>query len=349
MKTYLNVIRDHSGSMHSIRKAAARDYNSTISATQRAASVNNIETVASVIICDSVPQRDHSTTLVPIGSVKLLPENGYAANGSTPLFGSVLLAIDDLKKVADYNDPEVTFIVFATTDGAATDRQLAPEVARSIAELQNTDRWTFVFRVPRGQAKTLISMGIAEGNILEWDQTDRGVAAATQASDQAFSEFYSNRAAGVKSTRTFYTSLKDVTAADVKAVLKDISGEVSLFPVAAVDEGKQIRDYVEARLGGAPMAKGAAFYQLVKVEDKIQGYKLIGIRDKKTNAIYCGEAARDMLGLPRNADARVRPEISSDFDVFIQSTSVNRKVNAGTQIMYWPNVGIAFKEGKSAR
>lgn len=346
-KTYLLVIRDHSWSMNSIVKAAAKDFNNTISAVQKASAANNINTVASVIICDSTPQRDYTTTMVPIEQVK--PLTRYEANGNTPLFGSVLLAIEDLKKVPDYDDPETTFIVMATTDGQATDPGLADKVSKLIKELQGTDRWTFVFRVPKGYASALIRMGIQEGNVLEWDQTERGVQASTTANEQAFSDFYSNRASGIKSTKTFYTSLKDVTVEDVKAVLKDISSEVQLFPVAVSDEGKQIRDYVETRLGGQPMAKGAAFYALVKKEDKIQPTKLIAIRDKNSNAIYCGDAARDMLGLPRYENARVAPEVSKDFDVFIQSTSVNRKVTGGTQLLYWPNVGVAFKEGKSAR
>jgi hypothetical protein len=56
-----------------------------------------------------------------------------------------------------------------------------------------------------------------------------------------------------------------------------------------------------------------------------------------------------MLGLPRVGDARVRPGDHGKFDVFVQSTSVNRKLSYGTQVMYWENVGVAFKEGISAR
>lgn len=93
--------------------------------------------------------------------------------------------------------------------------------------------------------------------------------------------------------------------------------------MAAKEEGSQIRDFVENRLGGAPMLKGAAFYQLVKTEDKIQDYKLIAIRDKESGAIYCGPMARQLIGLPQYGDARVRPD--------------------------WPNVGKNFTEGKSAR
>ena len=173
--------------------------------------------------------------------------------------------------------------------------------------------------------------------------------AASVANETAVAEFFSNRAAGIKSTKTFYTTAANLTEAEVKAVLGDISAEVQLFPVSTREDGTQIRDFVEGRLSGQPMAKGAAFYQLVKTEDKIQDYKLVAIRDKETGAVYCGPEARDLIGLPRVGDVRVRPDTAGKFNVFIQSTSVNRKVNAGTQLLYWQNVGVKFKEGKSAR
>jgi hypothetical protein len=333
--------------MRTIVQAAQKDYNATILATQRAAAANNIETVLSVVRCGGNVERD--LTLVPIGSVPQL--KSYDAYGSsTPLFESVNVLIDDFLRLPDAQDPEVTFIVMATTDGENNSgRTTGPQLAARIKELQKTDRWTFVFRVPKGDARDLIRLGIEPGNILEWDQTERGVQAASQANDQAFDEFYKNRASGTKSTKTFYTSMKDVTVSEVKAVLTDISSEVNLWPVATKEEGTAIREFVEGRLHGQAMLKGAAFYQLVKKEDKIQANKKIVIRDKNSGAIYYGDAARDMVGLPKFQDARVRPEDHGLFDVFIQSTSVNRKVNANTQLMYWPGVGKAFKEGISAR
>jgi hypothetical protein len=192
-------------------------------------------------------------------------------------------------------------------------------------------------------------MGIPESNILEWEQSQRGVEAATRATTQAFNEFYTARATGVKSTKKFYTNLKGVTTSDVKAVLKDISAEVQLWPVAMTEDQEAIRTFVENRLGGRPMLKGAAFYQLNKTEPMVQDYKLIAIRDKNTGAVYAGDHARDMLGLPKYGNCRLAPGDHGNFEIFIQSTSVNRKVTSGAQILYWANVGKAFKEGISAR
>ena len=56
--------------------------------------------------------------------------------------------------------------------------------------------------------------------------------------------------------------------------MEDISTQVTLLPVAEVEHEMQIRDFVEKRTK-KPLLKGAAFYQLIKSEDKVQGYKKI--------------------------------------------------------------------------
>lgn len=346
-KTYFLAVRDHSGSMYSIARAAARDYNATIQATQRAAAANAIETSVTVIECGGNIRFAERNT--PVGLIKPLAESSYGAAGGTPLFASVQEGINFLLRMPDANQENVNFIVMATTDGQDTGpRGGGAELAKRIRELQKNDRWTFVFRVPRGDARDLVDLGIEPGNILEWDQTERGVAAASAANEAAMADFFNGVTRGVRSTKTFYTSAANLTEADVQK-LGDISGEVQLFPVSAKEDGGAIREFVENRLNGGAMLKGAAFYQLVKTEDKIQDYKLIAIRDKDTGAIYCGPEARQLIGLPQYGDARVRPDTAGKWQVFVQSTSVNRKVSGGTQLMYWPNVGKRFTEGKSAR
>jgi hypothetical protein len=266
------------------------------------------------------------------------------------MFQTIMMGCRAAMALPDYDDPEVTFVALITTDGEDTgDRAPASACETMMKDLIGTDRWTFAFRVPRGYSKNLVNRGVPAGNILEWDQTAAGMAIASAQTETAFQNMYTARSAGVKSSSTFYSDLSNVTAAEVETKLADIGQQVLIWPVGKTEDGSQIRTFVESRLGGKPMKKGAAFYQLVKTEDKIQDYKLIAIRNKDTGSVYCGAEARDMLGLPRVGDARVRPGDHGKFDVFVQSTSVNRKLSYGTQVMYWENVGVAFKEGISAR
>lgn len=353
-KSYIGLARDHSASMSRIAKAAARDYNATITSIRDASTTTQQDTAVSVVELGYENTSGVRTIVenAPVTALTPIDERSYSVNGrGTPLWDAVGELIEGFKRVPDASDPDVAFLVMITTDGQenASRRWNASSIVAEINRLQATDRWTFVFRVPRGEARALTNQGIHAGNVLEWEQTERGVEVAQNATTEAMSSYMTSRSMGKTATRSFYANMANVKVEDVKAVLTDISAEVSIFPVGPKEDQLQIRDFVEQRLKGSAMLKGAAFYQLAKTELKVQGYKLIVIRDKDSGAIYAGTAARQLLGLPAVSDAKVHVDNLGKFDVFIQSTSVNRKVSAGTQVLYWPNVGKAFTEGKSAR
>jgi hypothetical protein len=351
MKNYIGFSNDHSGSMHNIASAAQRDFNTNILAIQKAALLNNQDTIVNVVMCGT---RINGNTGVKRSIVNsnvqaVKPLTSYITDGnSTPLFDSVGELIDMLKAVPDANNPDVSFLIMVTTDGGENSsrkwngRTLGAEMQR----LQNTDRWTFVFRVPRGGSAHLIHQGIPPGNIQEWDQTIKGVEASTVATTSAFNDYYAGRSQGMKSTSTFYTNLKNVSAAEVKANLVDISAEVSLWRVLPSEANAEIRPFVEKRING-PMLKGAAFYQLNKTEKTVQDNKKILIKEKSTGYVYYGDAARQMIGMPTSGNARLVPGDHGKFDIYIQSTSVNRKLVDGSNVLYWPKVGVAFTEGPS--
>lgn len=354
IKSYIGFSRDHSGSMQSIAKAAARDYNSNIASIREASLSQNQDTIVSVVECgyDNTDRVRRNIVNSNVTALQPLAESSYSARGmGTPLFDSVGELIEMFESVPDANDPSVSFLVMAITDGAenASRKYTAAMLADKIRRLQETDRWTFVFRVPRGHTSHLTRLGIPEGNILEWDQTQRGVEVASQATSQAFNEYFTARSTGQTATRKFYANLADVTSKDVEVALTDISKEVLIWPVGPNENGTEIRPFIESRLGGKPMLKGAGFYQLTKTEPTVQDYKKILIRDKNTQGIYFGAAARKMLGLPTYGDVRLAPGQHGNFDIFIQSTSVNRKLSKGTSLVYWENVGTKYKEGPSAR
>jgi len=351
-KSYIGFARDHSGSMYHIARHAARDYNATIASVREASLSTGQDTVVSVVEIgyEHTSQVRHVVRNSSVNALQPIVESQYSANGrGTPLWDAVGALIEDFKSVPDYNDPEVAFLVMVTTDGQenASRQWSARTIAEEIKRLQATDRWTFVFRVPRGDARTLTRQGIHEGNILEWEQSERGVQTAQAATTQAFTAYMTDRSKGIKATKKFYANMADVKIEDVKAVCKNIGSEITLLPVSQREHDKAIREFVEDRLG-TKMLKGAAFYQLTKTEPKVQDYKIIAVQNKQTGEVYAGPAARQMAGLPQYGDCRVAPDDLGEWNVFIQSTSVNRKVVAGTTLLYWPGVGKAFTEGKSA-
>ena len=98
-----------------------------------------------------------------------------------------------------------------------------------------------------------------------------------------------------------------------------------------VDITTPINDFVRAT--GAVFKIGRGFYELTKPE-LVQERKEVVLRDK-TGDMFSGEKARTMIGLPFGVRGRIRP-MKKDFgyDVFIQSTSANRKLLAGTRFLY---------------
>lgn len=340
MKNYIGFVRDHSGSMRNIAKHAARDYNENISVIKDEAVNHGIDTIVSVVEL-GYENTDKVRTVVKNSSVialKPIAESEYSALGyGTPLFDAVGEAVEQLKLAPDANDPTVSFVVFVTTDGGenASKRYSGHDIAAMVKSLQLTDRWSFVFRVPAGQTRSLTQYGIPAGNIQEWDQTEKGISASTKSTASAFRSFYAARASGATSTDKFYTDLSTVTLKEVKANLVDISNQVDVYVVDSRNDGVQIKDFVEAQ--GVSFTKGCAFYQLSKTES-VQGYKQIAIRDKISGAVYSGIAARDLLGLPRTGDIKLVPGQNGQYDIFVQSTSVNRKLVAGTNLMIWATV-----------
>jgi hypothetical protein len=76
---------------------------------------------------------------------------------------------------------------------------------------------------------------------------------------------------------------------------------------------------------------GRAHYQLMKTET-IQGNKELMVVEKSSGRAYSGPDARKIVGLP-DMTVRVKPDHNPDFDIFVQSTSTNRKLIAGTRLL----------------
>jgi hypothetical protein len=325
---------------------AAADYNANIQAIRDASIANNQDTIVSVLelgygrssLVRTVVSHASVTALTPIA------RSDYSTDGmGTPLWDSVGDAITQLENIPkDHTvDPTTAFMVIVTTDGGenSSRRWTSFSIKRKIEKLIATDKWSFVFRVPRGHKHTLLAIGIPEGNILEWDtHSSHGMEQAQAATTASYSQFYTMRSAGITRTQKFYADLSTVKSEDVEKKLIDLSKGVQLLPVAKDEDGREIRTFIEQRLGKT-LKKGAAFYQLTKSEE-IQPYKQIMIRDKTTNAIYGGDEARTLLGLPRGVKIRLAPDQLGNFDVFVQSTSINRKLSAGTQVLYFEAAGI---------
>lgn len=110
------------------------------------------------------------------------------------------------------------------------------------------------------------------------------------------------------------------------------------FQVISVESADSIKGFVEKN--GITYKVGKAFYELTKTEE-VQQYKEIILQDKISGDMYYGDDARKHLGLKPQcerkgdyAHEKLRPVKDDEYRVFVQSTSVNRKLVAGTNLLY---------------
>lgn len=341
MKNYIGFVNDHSGSMSSLARAAAADYNATITAIKEAASREMLDTVVSVVGIGLADGRNGRGTgvlrQVQISNPHVLkPIDAWETPGGTPLWDGVGNMIELLESLPDANNEDVSFLVSTTTDGEEYHSSIYTKaaLAMKIAEKQRTGRWTFVFRVPKGARGMIDGLGVPQDNIVEWETTQAGMAKSTAQTTQAVNAFYSARSAGAKSSNVFYTN----TAAVDTSKLADISSEVSLYIVGDSQDGIHIRDFILTKR--MEFLIGAAFYQLTKTGARVSPSKLILIRDRQTGQVFAGKDARQMLGLDTLNNARIHPNHGNgNYDIFIQSESVNRKLVKGTGVLYWAKQG----------
>lgn len=343
MKTYVLFGNDHSASMASLTRAALNDYNANSGAIKAAATREMQDTIVSAIAFGrgrSTVERD----IVCSNPHVLKPMTTWAASGNTPLWDAIGDAIALCKSVPDYNNPNVSFLLMFTTDGEeyGSTKESESSIARKIAELNKEERWTIVFRVPKGARSTVSRLGLPSGNIQEWETTVAGMAASTAATTQAVDQFYAARSAGKKSSTVFYANAAAVNT----SALADITKKVSLYVVEDHQNGIQIRDFILTKR--MKYLKGSAFYQLTKTESRVSPSKMIAIRNRTDGKIYAGKEARQMLGLDTVNNIRLHPGDHGNFDLFIQSESVNRKLVAKTGVVYWEEIGKEFTDADLA-
>jgi hypothetical protein len=106
-------------------------------------------------------------------------------------------------------------------------------------------------------------------------------------------------------------------------------GRFQTLPVA---EDQDIQGFAESN--GLTFERGKGFYEFNKPE-LIQKTKEIVLLEKSTGLFYEGNKARKMLNLvDYDEKKRIKPSDLDAYKVFIQSTSMNRKLVGGTTFLY---------------
>jgi hypothetical protein len=325
---------DTSGSMFNCYSEAVHQLNAGVKAIKDLARATGQHTTISLYTFGATVRRPWFQ--IPVEDVRELGQFEHYDGGSTPLRDAVCSAIDDARNQSESSDSDTAYLLKCITDGGENSSHRYPTAALEqwIRSAQATDRWTLVFMVPRGQTRTLASFGVPIGNITEWDNTVEGARQVFQADIAATNSYYNVRTAGLTSTDSYFiTDLSDLTKHDLKQ-MKDLSASFTVFNVT---KEVAIKDFVEGK--GGDFVLGAGYYQVTKKELLRTGRQVL-VKEKGSPKIYGGADARDILGLPAG-EVRVTPGNHANYDIFFQSTSVNRRLVRGTALL-WDTTKSSF-------
>lgn len=270
----------------------------------------------------------------------------YIARGCTPLIASTTNVIADLEKTATlYGDH--AFLLYVLTDGQETQYSHHNGGSGRIAELRERIRrlpenWTLATFVPDREAvRAAEAFGFEGGNIALWNPTGKMEEVGRKITDTTRS-FMTQRSLGVRGSRSIFVDAEKLTDTAVKSLDSLRPGQYRIAVVCAEDCNTrmatannkrvvEIQPFIE-KITKRPYQLGEAFYQLIKSEE-VQDSKEVLIQDRKSLVLYGGADARRLLGLPKVGDVRLRPTEHPKYDIYVQSTSVNRKLLEGQKVL----------------
>lgn len=326
IQNYINhivFVVDRSGSMEPLTDSVVRVFDDQVAYLARRSKEVNQETRVSVYLFDTTVE-----CLIYDMDVMRLPSlrGCYHTGGGTALIDATIKAAEDLRKTPElYGDH--AFLVYVLTDGEENSSSRYPStLGVLISDLP--ENWTFAVMVPdqRGvhEAK---KFGFPAENIAVWNVSQKGIQEIGKVITNSTDNFFINRARGIRGTKTLFKL--DTSSLSTK-IIKNTLEEVKDYVLINSPTTGQIREIVQIATM-RPYVKGSAYYHLDKTET-VQAYKQIAIKDKMSGRVYSGQNARILLGLPNN-DIRVQPGDFGQYDIFVQSTSVNRKILAGSQVL----------------
>lgn len=258
----------------------------------------------------------------------------YYPSGSTALFDAIAQTIRKMDALNIGNDD--AFLVNVITDGeenCSTEFNVHKDGGKRLNSMMidrcRKGNWTFTIQLPPGASKRFCdNFNISSDNVREWENTYRGLEDAGNAMVKGLTSYFSARSAGHKTVDNFYVDMSKVKPTDVKRELVDLSAKFKKYEVNAEQD---IRTFVESKTK-KPYVVGSTYYELTKPE-KVQPAKSVLITEKNKNAVWGGDEARDLIGIPANETVKVTPLDHGKYRIFVNSTSTNRKLVRGTTVL----------------
>lgn len=326
---YIAVALDVSGSMSHLLGKATQVCNEIFATAKVKSEEEGQETYVALVTFGSLVR----VIFQPVNVKYWKPIEQPALCGMTAMFDGVGKAAEILKAAPASASDDVSYLVVTIGDGLENQSQTWSAHKIKQLMLEDQDRWTYAFNLPIGSGQTFArQFGIPEENIREWEANATGIQQTSVATQSAMGNYFTARSAGATNVRNFYevtANLDSLKTNVVKAKLDDISNK---FKPLEVPKEMAIKDFVESK--GYAYVTGAAFYELSKPE-KVQPNKDVLIMERGKKAIWGGDEARKLIGLPTDgvSHAKLTPGNLSQYRILVKSTSHNRILVRGTLVL----------------
>ncbi len=328
MNNYKNCIAyvlDASSSMSGLKKNVIELFNSQIAnLTSRSKELDQETRTTVYTFADDVKPIVFDTDVLRTPKI----EKFYEPYGNTALIDATIRAITDLQKVPQICG-DYAYLIYVISDGDNNrNAHRAPELEKLIKTLP--DNFTIAFLAPHQSAvHEAKQYGFPASNIQVWDISSRGMEEASKLISDSTSSFMKSRSSGVRSTKTLFNlNTAKLSSTVVKKKLKVLNADD--YELYSVHKEAVIKPFVESWTKKT-YRPGSAFYMLTKPE-KVQAYKQVCLQEKVSGKVYSGQNARDILGLP-DQEVKVSAADHDQYDIFLQSSSLNRKLVAGTKLL----------------
>jgi hypothetical protein len=321
LKNHVAIVLDLSSSMQHLTDKMRKVFNNQIESLRRMSLQFEQETRVSVYTFADA--HNIKCLISDVDVARPMELDSLDAYGWTALLDATGLAIEDLQLLPQkYGDH--AFIVYLLTDGEENaSRKYSPtKFSNLLSKLP--DNFTVAAFVPDTNGVLMMErFGLRRGNIDKWDATEKGMEEVGQKFEKTMDNYFTMRSRGVRTSDTMFSDLHSVSAGQVKQILKKVSDKDYKIVINEKTQAVEIKPLVEDKVG-VIYNKGNGFYELVKNE-RVQPAKKIAIQNKKTQEVFTGDQARNLLGLP-NHEVKLCPADHGEWIVYVQSTSVNRKI-----------------------
>lgn len=320
---HIGVVLDESGSMSNIKEAAITSLNGQLESFRNEAAANGIETTISISTFSYAIKEFVKN--IPIADTEDVDSASFRPSGGTALNDAIGSMINTLKEKSGM------YLLLVVTDGNENySRQFnAPTIRGMVIDSIATDLWTFAMCVPPGHKSTIAhNYGVPLECISEWEATEYGTKVMTQNIRASNTGLFTSYAAGQTRSSSYFTpDLNNLAQSTVAANLDEVTDQ---FKALSVPSKQSIRDFIQGE--GYTFRVGDNFYQLTKRET-IQDYKDIIIQSNSDGALYTGENARSLLRLPEGSSIALNPANTSDYTIYIRSTSWNRNLMPNSKVL----------------